>query len=152
MTGQNWVPCYSCYCYCYCYWHGTAVKSPMLNVISDNVIKADSGGIWSLSIVANWKNFSILRSTNYWNFKNALLNGVSDAIVVSVGDHGIGNNWLTDGIGLPCIRHVRWASLFSPEWTRSVSSSISGGSGGVRFRCCKSPKNCSKEKVLKKVL
>ena len=34
--------------------------------------------------------------------------------------------------------HVRWASLFSPEWTLSVSSSISGGSAKIvcnlRFR------------------
>jgi hypothetical protein len=26
------------------------------------------------------------------------------------------------------MRHVKWASLLSPEWTRSVSRSISGGS------------------------
>ena len=33
-----------------------------------------------------------------------------------VGDHDIGDNIsLTVGIGLPCIRQVRWASLFSPE-------------------------------------
>ena len=52
-------------------------------------------------------------------------------IIISIGDYGFGgNNSLTDGIGLPCMRQVRWASLFSPEWTRSVSNSISGGSGG----------------------
>ena len=34
----------------------------------------------------------------------------------------------TVGVGFPCIRHVKCASLFSPEWTLSVSSSISGGS------------------------
>ena len=45
-------------------------------------------------------------------------------ITILIGDQ------LTDGMGLPCIRQVRWASLFSPECTRSVSSSISGGSGG----------------------
>ena len=33
-----------------------------------------------------------------------------------IGDHGIGeDSSLTVGIGLPCIRQVRWASLFSPE-------------------------------------
>jgi len=37
-------------------------------------------------------------------------------------------NGLTVGIGLPWIMQVRCASLLSPEWTRSVSSSISGGS------------------------
>ena len=37
-------------------------------------------------------------------------------------------NKLTEGVGFPWMIHVRWASLFSPEWTLSVSSSISGGS------------------------
>ena len=33
-----------------------------------------------------------------------------------IGDHCIGDNdSLTVGIGLPCIKQVRWASLFSPE-------------------------------------
>ena len=47
-------------------------------------------------------------------------------------------NKLTEGVGFPWMIHVRWASLFSPEWTLSVSSSISGGSAKIacnlRFR------------------
>ena len=40
-------------------------------------------------------------------------------------------NKLTEGVGFPWMIHVRWASLFSPEWTLSVSSSISGGSAKI---------------------
>ena len=59
-------------------------------------------GLWphnpsDLTSYRNSKTWEELKSLKRFQnsahmFKNALLNGVSDAIVVSVGDHGIGNN------------------------------------------------------------